>query len=394
MYKKVFRALKHDIQKQEKMDDMSNQLGKKPYAFHQPHIILSAENPYHPTEASMTHEQVKEMLENKGYDVEEMKGKYGGLERSLIIKNPPKHSFKHFYELARKLGQDSLIFSNGHEHELHYVNGPKSGKHQKGQGTAIHNQEPDDFYSTLDDGTHFTHNFSDDLHTNSRFVNNIRRMNKSESSSDLYMCKNESENNHPLDNPTPDLKLIHYSPQQGLKTIEPKYHGVRKIGEEAKQGAPEHRLSFFYLEGAKPESIVTTGSKSKYVTNLGGLKIYDIAKDKDKLWSKAKELADQRAVNRGVVQKDDFHQAIKDAGYHGIYNSGLSKDTMGKVVGLFHPVGIDKEYPLHPKDFDEASSKDFHAEQASLNQAKKHADLYGHHNPEFLHNLKESIRNK
>lgn len=393
MYKKVYRVISNDIKKQEKEEEINTSLSKKGEPYRQSHIILSADQPYHPTETNMDHDSVKAMLEGKGYDVESMKGKYGGLERSLLIKNPPKHSHKHFYELARKLGQDSLIFSNGYDHELHYVNGDKAGKHLKGQGTTIHNQEPEDFYSTLEDGTHFTHLMGDDLHTQSKFVKPPKKMQKSEGSS-FYLCKNEDDSEHPLDNPSPNLNLIHYSPEQGLKSIEPKFHGVRKIGSEAKQGAPTHKLAFFYAEGAKPESLVTTGVKSKYVTNLGNRKIYDIAKDKDKLWSKAKSLADQRQINPGVVDKDDFHQAIKDAGYHGIYNSGLDKDTMGMVVGMFHPTDVNEEHEMHPKDFDEASSKNHHDEQKSMSSAQSHANVYGHHNPEFLHNLKESFKVK
>jgi len=394
MYKKTLKTIQKNTNKEKYLEDIKKNISSKDYPFRQSHIIISAENPLYPTETSLSHEDVKALLEGKGYDIEDMKGKYGGLERSLLIKNPPKHANKHFYELARKLGQESIIISgDGYNHELHYVNGDKAGKHQKGQGTTIHNQEPEDFYSTLEDGTHFTHLMGDDLHTQSKFVKPPKKMQKSEGSS-FYLCKNEDDSEHPLDNPSPNLNLIHYSPEQGLKSIEPKFHGVRKIGSEAKQGAPTHKLAFFYAEGAKPESLVTSGSKSKYVTNLGNRKIYDIAKDKDKLWSKAKALADQRQINPGVVDKDDFHQAIKDAGYHGIYNSGLDKDTMGMVVGMFHPTDVNEEHEMHPKDYDEASSKNHHDEQKSMSNAQSHANVYGHHNPEFLHNLKESFKVK
>jgi hypothetical protein len=61
---------------------------------------------------------------------------------------------------------------------------------------------------------------------------------------------------------------------------------------------------------------------------------------------------------------------------------------------MFKPVHIDSEHSIHPKDFDKASSVDFHGEQKSMRDATRHADFYGHHNPEFLHNLKESLKVK
>ena len=64
------------------------------------------------------------------------------------------------------------------------------------------------------------------------------------------------------------------------------------------------------------------------------------------------------------------------------------------VVGMFHPTDVNEEHEMHPKDFDEASSKNHYDEQKSLSSAQSHANVYGHHNPEFLHNLKESFKVK
>ena len=86
-----------------------------------------------------------------------------------------------------------------------------------------------------------------------------------------------------------DINLVHYSPEQGLKTIEPKYHGVRGIGAEVRHTSPEHRMSFYYTEGTKPEDIVVSGAKSKYTTKLGDKRVYDIATDPEGVIAAAKE---------------------------------------------------------------------------------------------------------
>lgn len=133
--------------------------------FTQPHSIFSVENPYHPTSHSISHEDMMNKLKNKGFDIEPLKGKYGNEENSIVVKNPSEQQKNVLNHIARKLGQDSIIHSDGQNHQMLYLHGEKAGKHLKGVGTQIHNQQPDDFYSTTTSGTHFTHNFDfDNLH--------------------------------------------------------------------------------------------------------------------------------------------------------------------------------------------------------------------------------------
>lgn len=128
------------------------------------HFIFSAENPYHKDKNSLnlTHEQALNFLKQKGYHAEELKGKYGQEERSIIVHNPPKHAINHLMNMSAALGQDSSIISDGKNHEMHFHHGDAAGKHVKGQGTTFHEQPPEDFYSTTASGHHFTHNFDFD----------------------------------------------------------------------------------------------------------------------------------------------------------------------------------------------------------------------------------------
>jgi predicted GNAT family acetyltransferase len=142
-----------------------------------------------------------------------------------------------------------------------------------------------------------------------------------------------------------DVNLVHYSPEQGLKTIEPRYHGVRGIGAEVRHTSPEHKMSFYYIEGTKPEDLVVSNAKSKYTTKLGGKRVYDIATDPEGVIAAAKEKTNEKSINRGVFTHDDMHHAIKSAGYHGFKNSSLGPQ-MGNVIAMYHPMAIHQEEPI------------------------------------------------
>ena len=398
MYKKVLKSILTNP-----FNAFLSKMEKAPHSIHDklPHVIFSVENPSHPSKFTLTHDEALKMLHNKGYNAEEMTGHYGNVpEKSILVHNPPKHTIKHLFNLAQKLGQETAIVSNGHSHELHYLNGDKSGKHYKGSGTLFHTStNPEDNYSQLNTGEKFSHNFDfDNLHRKSDLFKNNEQIKKSEDDAS-YLKLYKAEKTHALQNAGPETKLIHYSPEQGLKSIDPEHHGVRGIGSEAKQGAPSHKMSFHYAEGVKPESAVTSGAKSKYVSSLGDKKLYDIGQDPMGFRNKAKErmmkIAQNREVNRGIVRPDDlrdaFHQEIKTAGYHGIFNSGLD-DTMSHVVGMFVPMKPEIEHKIHPNDFKMTSTINHHDEDRSLSRAKDFADKTGHHDFKFLHNLSSQFK--
>lgn len=393
MYKKLLKNIK--LAKAEFVDSLyksdSNAILSR-----KPHFIFSASNPLYPDKQrlKMSHDDVLDLLQRKGYQVEHASGKYGKEEPSIIVHNPPQHSLKHLFELSSDLGQESSIYSDGYNHEMHYHHGPNAGKHNKGQGTTIHKKPPKDFYTTMGDGTHFSHVFDvENLHEpeTSMFKQRPVKINKSEDPYTFNICKNEKK--HRLVTAMPNTKLIHYSNKEGLEEIDPRYHGKRGIGSEtSRSGKPKYPMSFHYLEGTKPEDIVLTGATHKYVSRLGDHKLYDIGLDPDGIKAQLRHAAQGRQVNPGIYTKQDLDKAIIDAGYHGIYNSSLG-DTMKNVVGLYRPIKPDFSFKIHQKDREEASSKDFHGIDSRLEQARRFAEKHGR-NPDFLHNLSESFRSE
>lgn len=323
-----------------------------------PHFIFSAENPMHHSKYNMGHDETLAFLRKKGYEVEEMMGKYGDHEKSILVHNPPKHAIAPLQKLAHDLGQDSSIMSDGYNHELHYHHGDEKGTHIKGQGTDFHKIEPNDNYSTLSDGSHFSHNlkWGESHHDNES------------------LWKNQLHKPHVLeDKHSKDLKLIHYSPMKGMKQLDPSKQGTRIKDAGSKQGTPSHPTSFFYIEGTKPESLVTSGATSKYVTSVGNNKLYDRGLDPDGIgkavYAEVKQAADLRQTNKGIVNNEEynhaFHGRLKDMGYHGVYNSRMD-DTMRNVVGMFGQTDLHTEHRMHPNDHHEASSIDHHEAAAPL----------------------------
>ena len=404
-YKKALKSMK--IQSKiikDHQESLYKSMTKKQHSVHdrQPHFIFSAEQPYHPAKYSMTHEEAMDFLDVRGYNIEEMKGKYGGHEKSILVHNPPKHAFKHLKKLAADLGQDSSIVSDGYNHEMHFHHGDSAGKHIKGQGSTFHKFEPEDNYSTLDDGTHFSHNFKfDEMHGSRESMHPERptKMRKSERfSKQPFLRKNEGQS-HPLDNAKHDTKLVHYSPKQGLAELESSKQGTRIKDVGSAQGTPKHSMNFFYLEGTKPESLVTGGAKSKYVTSLGDRKLYDRGADTEGIGKQVhdslKAEANTRQINPGLVSNEEYNNALhgklKEKGYHGIYNSKMD-ETMRNVVGMFGNVELESEHSIHPNDHKEVSAKDHHAHDNDKKQAKEFAKETGHHNHRFLHGLSNAMK--
>jgi hypothetical protein len=387
MYKKILKNIQnvHTLKKQAIEELYKSE--SNPIKARKPHFIFSAQNPFYPENMrySMSHADVVDLLKRKGYDVEEVEGMYGKPEKSILVHNPSKLAVKHLLDLSKDLGQESSIYSDGYNHEMHYHGGENAGKHVKGQGTTIHKRKPDDFYTTMVDGTHFTHLFNfDELHdADKSAIKQNDNLKKSEHSG-LILAKNE--NRHPLESAGPDTKLIHYSPTPNLSVIDPFHHGVRRIGAEAKQGKPVHPTSFYYLEDTKPEDVVTGGTQSKYVTRLGHHKLYDVGTDPENIRDHLRTTSADRSVNPGIFTREDLDAEIKRRGYHGIYNSTLD-DTMKNVVAMYHPMAVEKEMKIHPKDYEKATSIDHSGQAEALKNARQYAKDNGHHDGTFLHKL-------
>lgn len=124
-----------------------------------PHILFSMDNPAHGQHNEHDHTAMMHVLKNMGADVHETQGHYGGNpERSILVRNPDENISNTISHLARKQGQESVLHSDGQNHELHFLNGDMVGKHVKGSGTEYHQEAPQTNYSTLPDGTTFSHN--------------------------------------------------------------------------------------------------------------------------------------------------------------------------------------------------------------------------------------------
>jgi len=382
-YKKILKIIKKN--------SILNDLYKSedhPLKNQKPHLIMSVENPLFEVSHETNHEDTVNDLRAKGFKVHPLKGKYRGkTENSMLIENPSPTAAKALMQLAKQTGQESVIYSDGNGgHEYHYTNGENEGKHHKGFGTSIPLEAPEDNFSTMEDGTMFAHSLDfNALHAKDKSM--LRRhfkqekLQKNEYKGRVYIPTNIRKSEHT----GKEEFLIHYSPEQNLKEINPEHHGKRKIGLESKQGKPEHPLSFFYREGAKPEEVVTTGAKSKYVTKLdSGHRLYDLGEDTEGVRPTVKKRADQKQINRGTYTNDDIHEELKNRGYHGFFNS---KSSLPDAVAMFHPMDIHAEHDLHPEDFKEASSIDKHKMDGLRQSAQTIAQQYGHHNPEMLANL-------
>jgi hypothetical protein len=136
--------------------------GQEDLFFKKPHMLFSIENPFHDRYAKLKHEKIIENLKNRGFDVEHVDGKYGNQEKSIALKNPTLRQKKFINKLAEKMGQDSIIDSDGENHKFIYLNGVNKGKIHIGNGTVIHKEQPEDLFSTTLSGIHFTHNIDFD----------------------------------------------------------------------------------------------------------------------------------------------------------------------------------------------------------------------------------------
>lgn len=131
-------------------------------------------------------------------------------------------------------------------------------------------------------------------------------------------------------------KLVHYSRQSGLKTLDPEFMGTGAPSEELKQGPVQTKQTSFYREGVEPESVVASGAKSKYTVNLGPEhKLYDIYED-------PQGLVAQSVKQTGGINTDHIRGTLKNAGYHGFYTTHPNYKNQG-VVNLLHPMPVSGE---------------------------------------------------
>ncbi len=123
-----------------------------------PHILFSMQNSVYGKHKDADHDSMVKTLKGMGADVEEVYGSYGNKpEKSILVINPSRDISTAIHYLATKNGQESVLHSDGKNHELHFLNGEMKGKHVKGSGTDYHSETPQTNYSKLPDGTVFSH---------------------------------------------------------------------------------------------------------------------------------------------------------------------------------------------------------------------------------------------
>lgn len=149
-------------------------------------------------------------------------------------------------------------------------------------------------------------------------------------------------------------RLVHYSHIPDLTRLDPAFYGTGHRGAEHKR-SPGPR-TFYYLEGTKPEDVVTQKAPYRYVAELPeGHKIYDVGSDPHGVVARAAERTKSRQINPGVLTPEDIEDAVKEAGYHGLYNS--SHPNIPNAVSYFHPLEAKREEEPMGKSFFEDLEK-------------------------------------
>ncbi len=144
--------------KQEQMTPVSRDMAQA--VLMKPHFLFSVEhtNPEIKPEVRSTREQALEHLRKIGMVAEPAQGNYEGYrEPSIMVHTVTPEDVAYLYNFARRHGQESAIFSSGGKHEARYLNGPHEGKVVRGEGTEIHEEEPEDYYTKTENGLIFGH---------------------------------------------------------------------------------------------------------------------------------------------------------------------------------------------------------------------------------------------
>lgn len=114
----------------------------------------------HSAVVDATHENLVGHLRALGLHFEETHGRYEQPERSVIVHGPTRDQM---FQLGKRFGQDSVVFSNGGRHELLYTNGAHEGKSRlvsPGSPAMEHFPEPPpDYYTHLPGRGYFRINF-------------------------------------------------------------------------------------------------------------------------------------------------------------------------------------------------------------------------------------------
>lgn len=121
------------------------------------HLIFSVNNALYPKTIHKTHNEVLSMLRELGIQCYEVQGQYDKPEISILVSSPSFTQKLLVTELAKKLGQESIIFAENGVNMLFFTNGENEGKAYYGKGTKFYTSEPDNYYTKIGN-TYFSHN--------------------------------------------------------------------------------------------------------------------------------------------------------------------------------------------------------------------------------------------
>lgn len=126
--------------------------------------IVSADRPATTPEVAGGHEALVRRLKDLGMEFHEVDGRYEHPERACLVLNPTRDQMAH---LGKLFGQESVVFSQGGRHELHYTTGNFAGRSRltkPGDEPISHFPDiPDDFYTKVPGGEgYFRINFDFD----------------------------------------------------------------------------------------------------------------------------------------------------------------------------------------------------------------------------------------
>jgi hypothetical protein len=165
---------------------------------------------------------------------------------------------------------------------------------------------------------------------------------------------------------SPDL--VHYSNEEGLKTLDPEMHGTGLNGAERARmrDYPElyQKRTYFGLKGYEKEPGL---GENKYKAKVAAKDLYDYEKDPKDLYPGSDELEKAGFApmdNRAAVTL--YEKKIKDAGYEGYANK------TAKVAAKFTPTDVTpSQSPDVPREMPDDKSLDRYAKRiVSLTDSK------------------------
>lgn len=113
------------------------------------YAVLSGENPKFPQQVQLQggNQALENEFKTRGWQYEPIKGMYDQPENSFIVHNPDVAGLR---DLGARLGQESVLLSNGGQNKLLFTNGPNAGKYNPGEGLKYHGATPpSNYFSTM-----------------------------------------------------------------------------------------------------------------------------------------------------------------------------------------------------------------------------------------------------